>query len=153
MNFCQQKTFEWTVTDIKTHRNAKTTKCCFFFLKKKKKRGNILYHSNMEAHDGVSRKYQVWPCLSASRLWYPTESGNTGIFERVESVPHPSITSMIKNEIGTSVEITEDLKPKAWQTSSTCTVCNLFILYGNFIIKIHHFSSAQCCCQCNAYAC
>lgn len=35
----------------------------------------------MEAHDGVSRKYQVWPRLSASRLWYATESGNTGIFE------------------------------------------------------------------------
>lgn len=64
----------------------------FVFFLLKKKRGNILYHSNMEAHDGVPRRYQVWPRLSASRLWYATESGNTGIFERVESVPHPSIT-------------------------------------------------------------
>lgn len=75
MDFCQQKGLG-ELWQIQKHAEMQKPQNMFFFSHKKKERKlkrNILYHSNMEAHDIVSSKYQVCIRLSASRLWYATE--------------------------------------------------------------------------------
>lgn len=83
------------MTDTNTRRNAKTTKhVCFFPLKKERTLKRTFFITAIwKAHDIVSSKYQVCIRLSASRLWYATESGNTEILKGLLSiVTRPSIT-------------------------------------------------------------